>query len=112
MSVEKKGAFLHVPEYWNWKKPEEHLRKCAQAINGLLRGESNNTFVVSLEASASETEIDDERITINTTAILSPRSAAAAAEMGSIWYAATKGVLTIHHPVGTGDRSLGVAIFG
>ncbi|GAF70040.1 unnamed protein product [marine sediment metagenome] len=112
MSVEKKGVYANVPEYWNWKKPEEHLRKCAQAINGLLRGESNNTFVLELEAAASETDIDDERITTNTTAVLSPRSAAAAAEMQSIWYAAAKGILTIHHPVGAAGRTLGVAIFG
>ena len=59
------------------------------------------------------TTIEDERITINTSAVLSPRSAAAAAEMASIWYAASKGVLTIHHPVSAeSDRTLGVAIFG
>ena len=84
MTVTLKGWFVKVPEYWNWKKPEEHLRKCALAINGILQGQSNNTFDVVLGAGTSTTTILDERITVQTMLLLAPQNALAAADIASI----------------------------
>jgi hypothetical protein len=113
MSVTLKGLFSSVPEYWSWKKPEEHLRKCAQAINGILNGQTNNSYDLVLEAGESSTTITDERITAKTMAVLSPQNAAAAADLASMWYVASGGQIVIHHPISaSADRNLGVAIIG
>ena len=44
-----------APEFWH--EPKEHSRKIVQALNGVLNGQTNNTFQVTLEAGATSTSV-------------------------------------------------------
>jgi len=102
-----------VPEVW--QRPDEHLRKVAQTVNSLLRGESNNHFTVTLTPNATETEVRYSSARTGVVPVLQPLSAAGAAALasGSVYATAENGKVVIHHDADPSDqRTLGVVIVG
>jgi len=100
--------FPIVPE--SWSSPQEHLRKLSQAINGILRGQCNNTDEVTLDASVTETTLESEKIVQHTVVVLSPRTSSAAAVSG-LYITTTKGSATLHHDSSPAtDRTFGVVL--
>jgi len=111
MTVVANAPYPVPPQFWD--SPEEMGRLLAQAIRGLLDGETNNTFLVTLDTNSTTTIVSDPRVGITTVALMTPQSATAASEIASVWVTVANAVLTIHHPsTGIADRLWGVAIFG
>jgi hypothetical protein len=70
-----------VPETGSdWK---EWLLKCSRAINGILKGQLNTGGLVTLSANVASTTITDARISVDSTFVLVPTTANAAAELGA-----------------------------
>ena len=68
-----RSQFPVCQEFWRGAPhPQEHIRRVAIVVNGLLRGEMNNIGDVTLEANATETDVEDSRITSNTLVFLIP----------------------------------------
>ena len=101
-----------VPRSWSDEAPREHMLKIAQAVNGLLRGETNNIFpAVALTPDATETIVTDAQIHPGTIAILTPKTQSAAS--AAVFFSASVGILTLHHDADPAeDRTFGVLIFG
>ncbi len=75
----------------------ERLLKFAQAINGLLDGNSNNAIAVTLAANATETVVANELVHTDTVALFSPQTASAVVAMAGVYFTAGNRSLTIHH---------------
>lgn len=101
--------FRPVPE--SWPDATEQLRKVTLALNGVLRGQTNTTTLVTLTPNATETIFESNRIIAESVLIFSPRSASAAAALPSIWIEATLGQATIHHASSPAtDQNFGLVI--
>jgi hypothetical protein len=102
-----------APEYWSGK-PEEHGRKTAQVVNQMMQGYGNNSFTVTLDATAATTEVIRTKCTSLQTAFLSPRNAAAASDfaLGTTYAVTSEGKVTIHHATGVAGREYGVVLQG
>jgi hypothetical protein len=101
--------FPIVPEHFG--SEQEQRRKLAQAINGLLRGQANNTAEVTLAPNATETLVETEKIVESTVLVLTPRSASAAAAQAILWVETTKGSATLHHDSSPAtDRTFGIVL--
>jgi hypothetical protein len=74
----------------------EHIRKLAQSLNGLLKGQANNYFDVTLVPGETETEVRVEYARPGAMASLSAASASAAATAG-VWTEVLHGVIVVHH---------------
>ena len=97
----------------SWADSKEHLRKLALAVQGLMRGQSNNLETVTLTPEETTTELLVDGVTANTAALLSPRSASAAAAIGSVWTECTSGVVVIHHDADPAtDRNFSITLVG
>lgn len=91
----------------------EHTRKVSLIVRELLEGKSNNYATVTLEANATFTELNRERISYNTIVLASPKTANAAAIQGSLWFETTNGTVTIHHESSANtDLTFGVVFVG
>lgn len=113
MSHGREHRTQSLPETWG--REDEHRRKLAQAINSLLRGESNNHYTVTLTPDATETEIQYPSARSGVVPVLQPLSpgAAAALASGSVYATAENGKVVIHHDADPSDeRTLGVVIVG
>ncbi|MDI9409738.1 MAG: hypothetical protein QM523_10920 [Candidatus Pacebacteria bacterium] len=101
-----------VPEAMN--DQVQHRRKLAMAVNLLSSGKMNVTKDLSLRVNATETSLSDSRISSQSILILTPMSAAAAADMASIYIASQKqGLAVIRHPSrASAQRNFRVAILG
>lgn len=62
---------------------QEWLLKLSRAVNGLLRGETNTGGLATLGAGVATTTITDDRISFESTVVLVPTTANAAAELGN-----------------------------
>lgn len=103
--------YPRVPLSWPGSL-KEHLLKIAQAVNGLLVGQTNNTQEITLDASATETEVTENAAHPNVTPILVPKTANAAAATG-IWFEAFQGRVVIHHDSSPAtDRTFSLLLFG
>lgn len=100
-----------VPE--SWHDPGEHVRKVAQVVNQLQRGQTNAAFKVTLGAGTT-TEVIRPRATPEMHAQLSPITAAAAADFaaGTTYAVVESGKVVIHHAAGGAGREYGVLLQG
>jgi hypothetical protein len=99
-----------VPTFWKGPE-EEHRRKLAQAINSLMKGQSNNGFEVTLNADATLTELTVEFARTGNIAQLQPMSASAAASLANVWTEVTVGTVKLHHDSSPAtDRKYGVVL--
>ncbi len=104
------NRFPVPPEFWSKERLDEHVRKIAQTVRGLLQGKSNNTATITLSAMSS-TDYVDSRVTPDTLAILIPQTSTAAS--AQVWVVASAGKITIHHDVSTAtDRNFGLVLVG
>ena len=106
-------AYEMPPLFWSGVL-YEWVRKQALAVRGALQGKTNNVRDVTLTASSTTTVFQDALITFNTAAVLSPRTASAAAAVGVLYHEVTdEGELTLHHDsdVAT-DRTFALVLHG
>ena len=97
----------------NWEDRDEMLLLVAQAVNGMMKGETNNNFDVTLTASATQTTVSEAAVTIGVVPYFTPRSASAAAALANLWTESKPGSLIIHHDSSADtDRTFTVCIFG
>jgi hypothetical protein len=76
----------------------KHRRQLAVVVNNLLRGKMNNTSTFTLAANAATTTLTDSRIGANSTILLHPTTANAAAAMATTYFSAfLKGSCTVNH---------------
>ena len=66
------------PRFWNGK-PEEHMRKIADSVRGILDGKTNNHYTVTLDAGEVATEISFSTAKPGVSVLLTPQNAVAAA---------------------------------
>lgn len=93
-------------------REDEHLRELGVAVRGLMKGKSNNGFVVTLAADADETEVDVEWATSNAIVFLFPQTASAAAEQG-VWASTSNGAVLVHHSSSSEtDRTFAMLVIG
>ena len=105
---------LTAPEYWTGR-PEELARKTAQVLNGVMQGQTNNAFAVTLRGTPEvTTDITVEFSRSTQLAAVVPKSAAAAADyaLGTTYAVAGNGTITVHHAAGGTNREYGVVLQG
>ena len=103
----------NAPTFWN--NPEEMGRKLAMVLAGVMKGQQNNDFSVTLRGSPEiTTEILVEFSRPGLVAVLAPSNAAAALDfsIGSTYAVAGQGKITVHHADGGSDREYGVVLQG
>lgn len=97
-------------------RPEEHVRKVALITRELLNGKSNNTITaITLTPNSTSTLVEQDRVCCDTIVNLTPKSATAAAALGSgtLWVEVTKNRITIHHDsTADTDRTFGAVLVG
>jgi len=88
------------------------LRKAVQAINGVLNGQTNNHFRVTLTAGTDQTIIEAPDVASSlAAAVFSSMSDSVTGE--EIWIEVGNGTFTVHHEELAGtDRMIGVTIHG
>ena len=103
-----------APINWSSTRIEEWIRKIAQVVNQIQKGQANNSFKILLDENATTTEILVSFAALGQIAVFSPQDTATAVEVGNgtIHAVVTQGKITIHHVSTTGPRTLGVALFG
>jgi N-acetylmuramic acid 6-phosphate (MurNAc-6-P) etherase len=104
----------NVPEFFQGSR-EEHARLIAQGVNGLLKGQSNNVYTVTLDPTpATSTSVTVIHARPGQVAQLVAQSAAAAAEVaaGTIYTEVQNGSIVIYHAAGGSDRTFGVVLNG
>lgn len=111
MSVEqpvgRPGALLSYPN------ETDHRRMLAQLGNRLNQGHMNTNLYVTLDPNETETIVVDSRISIQTAALLMPRTANAAAAIPTTSITCTSGSLTISHASSAqADRTFTMAMIG
>lgn len=90
-----------------------HRRLIAEGVNRANQGHVNATIFVTLDPGLTETMVTDSRISIQTSALLQPTTANAAAALATTWIVCTNGSLTISHVNNTQtDRSYNLGIVG
>jgi len=100
------------PIFWDGP-PEEHARKIALILNEVLVGKTNNFFNVTLTPDATSTEVERERVNIDSKVSLTPSSASAASALSSLWVQVTFGRIIIHHDSQPDtDRSFAATVIG
>lgn len=104
MSYESTGRTESAPEFWHESK--EHSRKIAQAVNGILNGQTNNAFVVTLESGGTSTTVPFAPSRSGGSVLLFPQNdAAATLSRTQNVYAETRAgeVLVTHGPAVGGE---------
>lgn len=107
----RREAFDTAP--LEWHDPDEHRRKLAEKINGILQGSLNITGDVTFTASASTTTVTDARASATSYIAFMPRTANAAGEVGYYVSSQGKGTFTITHAVDARvDRTFRYIVIG
>ncbi len=107
-----KRTFRAIPRFWTGQE-EMNRRVVGKALDELQVGKTNNTYEVTLAASATTTLFESDRITPDSEVFYTPKSANAAGALANLWTEIASGVATIHHASSaTTDRTFGVLIVG
>jgi hypothetical protein len=98
-----------VPAYY--PDVEEHRRLLANSLNNVIEGKINSTGSITLENSVTTTDLEDDRIGIDSVILLMPTTSDAAAE--NIYFSAQdKGVVTLNHTSNTTSRIFKYVVIG
>lgn len=103
------------PGVATWDDDEKrHRRQIAVVVNNLLSGKMNNTGDLTITANAATTTLTNPRIGANSTILLMPTTANAAAALGGIYFTAfDKGSCTVNHANNAQtDRTFKYAVIG
>ena len=106
--IERPVRVPGIPDFFGDSK--EHLRKTANAVNGVLLGRVNNVIKMTLETGEAATVFASDRITSQTVVVFSPMSQAAA-QLAGVYAGVEAGKLTLFHPIGATGQVFGVAFF-
>jgi len=104
-----------VPEFWSKNRIEEQMRKTAQVVNQMQKGQGNNNYRVTLDVGpALLTEIVVNFAKGDQIAVISPQNPAAALDfaLGTTYALVEDRKITIHHAADTSSRVYGVVIHG
>ena len=101
-----------APEFWY--EGREHSRKIAQAVNGILNGNTNNTFRVTLEAGTTSTTVPFPPAREGGSVLLFPQgdSAAELVRTTNVYASASSGEVVITHGAATGGELYSLVILG
>lgn len=112
MSYEPNARTESPPEFWH--ESAEHSRKIAQAVNGILNGKTNNTFVVTLDAGESKTIVPFSPARSDGSALLFPQNASAAvlARTTDVFATSVVGQVEITHGSAAGGEKFSLVIVG
>lgn len=91
------------------------LREVSEVVNGVLNGKSNNTGTITLSGGmASSTLLRDERISVDSVILLTPKTATAASALTGLFFSSqTSGQATITHNANLlTDRTYGYVVVG
>jgi hypothetical protein len=94
---------------------KQHRKALARAVNSALRGQSNNSLMVTLGVSVPTTTVVDARISLQTACHLAPMTADAAAEVaaGALFVVPQAGEAVINHRnAATVDRTFIMSLHG
>ena len=110
MSYKANARTESPPEFWH--EPGEHSRKIAQAVNGILNGQTNNTFLVTLEESTNQSIVQFPPARAGGSALLFPQnsSAAALARTTDVFATTTAGQVIITHGAAVGGERFSLVI--
>lgn len=104
-----------LPTFFEGQDPErlpEHVRKIADAVNSMLNGKTNNTFVATLDAGETSTDVLFSPCHLQSVVTLTAQTASASLSTG-VWVEPKKGKVTIHHESDSAtDRRFGLVISG
>jgi hypothetical protein len=91
----------------------EFTRKVSLIVRELQDGKLNTIHQITLRPNETTTPVEHSRASVFTVALFSPKSAAAAAAMATIWYTASKSKVELHHEaLPDSDRIFGVVLLG
>ena len=97
----------------SWGDEEEHRRKLAEILDGVMDGKINSTGSVTLTASATTTTLLDRRIGTGSVLLFMPTTENAAGEIGMYVSARGDGTATITHAsMSQTDRTFAYAVLG
>jgi hypothetical protein len=90
-------------------------REVSEVVNGVLNGKINSKGTITLSVSPETTTIiSDERISVESVILLSPKTANAASELSSVYFSdQSSGQATITHNLSSlTDRTYGYVVLG
>lgn len=102
------------PVSWRGKE-EEHRRKIAQSLRGVLFGQTNNHFSVTLDAGTVCTEVDFPSARLGVSISITPQNQVAATFMrtNDVWGEVETGKVKIcHASTAVGTEKFAVVIVG
>ena len=110
MSYKANARTESPPEFWH--ESGEHSRKIAQAVNGILNGQINNAFSVTLEAAESQLTVPFPPARSGGSALLFPQNASAAelARTTDVFATTSVGQVVITHGTATGGERFSLVI--
>lgn len=115
MSFKTGPRILSPPTFWTRAKPEDFMRKLSLVAQGLLDGKSNNSFVVTLEAGKTQTDVRFLPARPGAAVNISPRNAVAAelARTSDVYAdAQTEKVCIFHAATATGAEQFSLTVTG
>ena len=93
----------------------EHRRQIARSLNEVIAGRLDCVVDLTLDAGATSTTLIDSRANVWTAALMTPRTANAAAEMaaGGLYAVPSNGTVTVYHANNAQtDRDFTIALIG
>lgn len=102
-----------VPEFLFDEK--QHRRILAVAVNQAMRGQSNNSLLVTLDPSVASTLVTDARISLQTACHMVAQTASAATEQasGNLYVVPEAGMATVFHTnSAVADRTFAMSLVG
>ena len=113
MSSEAEHRTEQPPLYW--QRPDEFFRKLSLSIRGILRGETNNHFTVTLDPGTDCTEIlyPSARPGLSVQITAQNQVAAAFQRANDVWGESTTGMVKVCHDASAaGTERFGVVVVG
>lgn len=113
MSHESEHRSSVPPKFWS--NQDEFLRKIADSTRGILKGQTNNHFTVTLEAAVSEVAIPYESARPGLSVIISPsnQQAAVFSRSNNVWCESEVGTVRVRYDgVPAGSERYGLVIIG
>jgi hypothetical protein len=118
MSYENGRRTQTTPEFWSQQDADagEHIRKIAQSVNGILMGQTNNHFTITLEAGVEPLTVPFSSAKTGASVLLFPQNADASA-LGGVYATAStdingNGQVTVNHGSATGGEKFSLVVIG
>jgi hypothetical protein len=107
-----------TPEFWSQEDAAagEHIRKIAQSVNGILMGQTNNHFTITLEAGVEPLTVPFSSAKTGASVLLFPQNAGASA-LGGVYATAStdvngNGQVVVNHDAADGGETFSLVVIG